>query len=87
MTSCQPASLASMSPLPAPCCSEYPGLPEGVKPLDRLVENTNELGQLLSEGQQEALMQVRGGQPAALQAGEALHRLCTRVVLCLALSA
>lgn len=37
--------------------SEYPGLPEGVKPLDRLVENTNELGQLLSEGQQEALMQ------------------------------
>lgn len=36
---------------------EYPCLPEGVEPLDRLVANTNELGRLLSAGQQEALMQ------------------------------
>ena len=48
--------------LPAPRCSDYPRLPAGARPLERFVGAANQLGALLSAGQQEALMQVR---PAA----------------------
>jgi len=44
-----------------PSCRDYPALPADAKPLERFVGNTNSLGQLLSEDQQEALMQVQRG--------------------------